>query len=100
MFKRKPRELVIPPAAQNDPKATELVRVWAANGQQHVTISVEAWQDPATWGIVLVDLARHVASYYAENRSLQRDEVLLRIKNMFEAEWQSPSSETKGSIIQ
>jgi len=100
MFKRKPRELVIPPAAQSDPKAAELVRVWAATGQQHVTISAEAWEDPATWGIVLVDLARHVANYYAQYRSLQRDEVLLRIKNMFEAEWQSPSSESKGSIIQ
>ncbi len=100
MFKKKLRELAIPPVAQADPKALELVRVWAANGQSHVSISVEAWKDPATWGILLVDLARHVANYYAQNRSLQRDEVLLRIKNMFEAEWKSPSSEVEGNILQ
>ena len=62
-------------------------------------ISVEAWNDPATWGSVLVDLARHIANYCAQNRQLQRDEVLLCIKTMFEAEWKSPSSEVEGSIL-
>ncbi|MGH8247745.1 MAG: DUF5076 domain-containing protein, partial [Gammaproteobacteria bacterium] len=27
-----------PPAVKSDPKARELVRVWTAHGQQHVTI--------------------------------------------------------------
>ena len=100
VFKKKPRELTIPPLAQTDPGAVELVRVWATHGQQHVTIAVDSWQDPAAWGIMLVDLARHVANYYAENRAMRRDHVLARIKEIFDAEWQSPTSEAKGSVIQ
>jgi hypothetical protein len=61
-----PQELVVPPGVKTDPKALELLRIWAAHGQQHVSISAEAWEDPGSWGIMLVDLARHVASYYSE----------------------------------
>ena len=79
MFGKKSHELIVPPGVQTDPRAIELVRVWAAHGQQHVTINVEAWKDPATWGIMLVDLARHVANHYAKNSGMDRDEVLARI---------------------
>lgn len=48
----------------------ELVRVWAAEGKQHVTIRADIWNDPAAWGMMLVDLARHVASAYAERKGL------------------------------
>ena len=99
MFGRKPKELNVPLAAIADPNAVELVRVWAADGKQHVTISAEAWEDPATWGIMLVDLARHVANYYADERGMGREEVLARIKALFEAEWQSPTSEATGGVV-
>lgn len=53
----KPTELPVPGAVHADPKAIELLRVWAAGGKQHVTLATRVWEDPAAWGIMLVDLA-------------------------------------------
>jgi|SRR5215467_10113587 len=99
LFGKKPAELIVPPAVNSDPGARELVRVWSAHGQQHVTIAADAWDDPATWGIVLVDLARHVANFYDSERGMDRDAVLFRIRTLFEAEWDSPTSGVTGGAI-
>ncbi len=53
--------LTIPEEAQKDKASFEVLRVWIANQAQHVSIRSGAWEDPFAWGIVLADLARHVA---------------------------------------
>src|SRR5262249_53202612 len=80
-------ELPIPPIALADPKARELVRVWAASGKQHVALATGLWDDPAAWGITLVDLARHLARAYEQSTGLASDHVLARIREGMEAEW-------------
>ena len=35
--------------------------MWIAEKGQHVSIQSGAWEDPFAWGIVLADLARHIA---------------------------------------
>ena len=98
MFK-KPGELLIPPIAQRDRQAMEIARIWAAEGDQHVSLRAGIWPDPAYWGLMLADLAQHVANAYAqEGRS--RDEVLKRIKEGFDAEWHAPTDEPQGQIIE
>ena len=84
-----PHELRIPDAVSADAaRATELARVWAAGGKLHVALATGLWEDPASWGIMLVDLARHVANaYVATTDGLDRDGVLERIKAGFDAEW-------------
>jgi hypothetical protein len=53
-------ELSIPEKVRGDKSAAELIRAWVtANGDVHVTIKTDVWQDPAAYGIVLADLARH-----------------------------------------
>jgi hypothetical protein len=94
------RELSVPPAVHSDPNATELVRAWAAHGGLHVSIDAAAWSDPGNWGIALVDLARHVADYYAKVGGRPREDVLARIKSVFEAEWEHPTDEPTGSLVQ
>ena len=37
-------ELLIPPAAEEDPKALEVIRVWVAKGGQHVSA-----RSPTCW---------------------------------------------------
>jgi hypothetical protein len=97
MFK-KTGELLIPPTAQRDRKALEIARIWAAEGHQHVSLRAGLWPDPACWGMMLVDLAQHVANAYAqEGRS--RDEVLQRIKEGFDAEWHAPTDEPVGQTF-
>lgn len=84
-------ELPVPEAAETDANARELVRVWAAHGAQHVTLATGLWRDPAAWGIMLVDLARHVAAAYRENSGLNPAETLERIRQGFAAEWDHPT---------
>jgi hypothetical protein len=100
MFGKRSRELPVPPAVKSDPNAVELVRVWAAHGQQHVSISPEVWEDPAAWGIMLVDLARHVANHYHQEKGRDPADVLSRIRLLFDAEWESPTSEATGGVVQ
>lgn len=52
--------LPVPAAAQGAEKAMEMVRIWIVDGDQHVVISPNLWKDPAAWGLMLVDLAKHV----------------------------------------
>jgi hypothetical protein len=100
-FFKKPQnvtELQIPPAAIASGKAVELARVWAANDQQHVTLGAEMWDDPFAWGIMLVDLANHVANAYEQTKGFDRAKTLARIKAGFDAEWGNPTDKATGAV--
>jgi hypothetical protein len=92
------RQLPIPDPAFEDAQAVEMVRVWMAFGNQHVSIATGVWTDPAAWGMMLVDLAKHVANAYEQTTGKNRSEVLLRIREGFDAEWEFPTDDPKGSI--
>jgi hypothetical protein len=98
MFNKKKGELVIPPSAQKDREALELARIWAAEGAQHVTLRADCWEDPAAWGLMLVDLAQHLANAY-QQMGWDRGEALARIRAGFEAEWTSPTDTVRGEIL-
>lgn len=84
-------ELPDPPAAaERGERAVEMVRIWIAEGNYHVVISPNLWKDAAAWGLMLVDLAKHVASVY-EVQGHDRAAVLERIHEAFEVEWRSPT---------
>jgi hypothetical protein len=76
---------------QEDPKAVEIARIWATGGRQLVTLRTDLWTDPAAWGLMLTDLARHVAQAYAADKGLDPEQVLRRIKIGFDAEWAHPT---------
>jgi len=86
------KSLPIPEAAAVDEDAIELVRVWAASGKLHISIATSVWEDPAAWGIVLVDLANHAAKAYELEGSADYQQTLSRIKNGFDAEWGSSTN--------
>ena len=93
------QQLPIPAAASEDARAVELVRVWAAKGKQHVSIATGLWEDPASWGIMLVDLAKHIAMAYEQTTGKSRDQVLLRVKEGLDAEWGTATGEPKGTLL-
>ena len=80
------QELSVPPTLDHAERAMEIARIWIVDGDQHVVLSPNLWRDPASWGLMLVDLARHVASAY-EAQGQARDVVLQRIREAFDAEW-------------
>ena len=92
-------ELPIPPIAVQDDRAFELLRVWVARGAQHVTLNANVWRDPGAWGIMLVDLAKHIASAYATTGENQRNEVLARIRHAMDAEWKVATDTPTGGPL-
>jgi len=77
-----------PPPLASRRDAVEVLRVWtAADGPQQVALRT-AWSDPAAWGLLLVDIARHAARAY-ERDGRDATEALSRIREGFDAEWTS-----------
>ncbi len=97
--RKETNELPVPPAAASSRKAIELARIWAADGAQHVSLSAGVWKDPAAWGVMLVDLAKHVANAYAQSGQTTHAAALARIREGLEAEWSKPTDEPKGGLI-
>jgi hypothetical protein len=90
--------LLIPPVAEEDPNAIEVVRVWVAKGGQHVSINPLVWKDPEAWGIVLADLAGHVANAYEQALGLDREQTMRKITDLLLAELRNPTDAARGQI--
>lgn len=83
-----------PNTIYNADRAMEIARIWVVDGCQHVRISSNIWEDPAVWGMMLVDLAKHVANIY-EQRGDDKDKTMDRILYAFNAEIQSATDDPK-----
>lgn len=93
------KELPIPPQAAGSDKARELLRVWAADGKQHVSIAAGIWKDPESWGIMIVDLMKHLANAYEEAQGLPTSETLKRIRSGIDAESAFPTDSPTGGML-
>ena len=93
--------LDIPAAAQRDKASFEVMRVFIAEQGQHVSIQSGAWEDPFAWGIVLADLARHIAlAHQMQNPKVDQDAFMERLLEGFQAEIENPTDEPEGEITQ
>jgi hypothetical protein len=90
--------LPVPPAAKINTDSTEILRLWKVPevGQQ-VILRHDAWEDPAAWGLMLADIARHVARAHAQEGQ-NESEVFQRILAGFRAEIESPTDTPRGEI--
>lgn len=89
--RRKQTSELDPPPTANNSEAVEVLRVWAAPGSpQQLTLRTR-WKDPGAWGLLLADVARHAAQAY-QREGQDPEQVLARIRELFEAEWSSPTS--------
>ena len=96
----KPRELPIPPAAIHDPRSGELLRAWIADQSLQCTLNVQVWDDPGHWGIMLADVARHVANATHDQDGSDRMETIQRIRELFDAELDAPTDEPTGDFVE
>ncbi len=91
MFGKKPiRELEVPPIANTNSQAVEVLRVWAVPGQPQQLTLRTTWKDSGAWGLLLVDIARHAAKAYA-NEGQNPTDVLVRIRQLLDAEFSKPT---------
>ena len=93
--------LDIPPAAARDNASFEVLRVWIAEKGQHVSLRSGAWEDPFAWGIVLADLARHIAlAQQLQDPKTDTDAFVERLLEGFHAEIENPTDEPEGDLTQ
>lgn len=88
--KTAPNELAPPPGAYRDPNATEILRAWVVNKGLEVSV-IKAFEDPGMWGLLLVDLARHAARIYEQEKVCGFEQALSEIRKMADAEWNRPT---------
>ena len=88
------RPLDPPPLAQKNSQAVEVLRVWTAPGAPQEVALRPNWKDPAAWGLLLVDIARHASRAYAAD-GMDQKQALARIRAGFDSEWASPTDSPK-----
>lgn len=93
-------EMAPSPVVAQDAKSFELARLWVANDAQHVVLRTDVWPDPAAWGIVLADLARHVALAYQHKDGNDREDALERVLAGFHTELESPTDSPTGGLAE
>jgi hypothetical protein len=49
------------------------------------------WEDPAAWGIMLADLAGHIANAYEQDSGFERARTLKRLATAFNTELSAAS---------
>lgn len=89
-------ELGIPAEVRSDPDSTEVLRAWVAGGGLVCSLSPNAWEDSAAWGIVLADVARHVANALHDLEGIDPEKTVARIREMFNAELAKPTDNPEG----
>ena len=62
----------------------------AVLGQELHFSLMRGFADPAAWGLVFVDAARHVARVYAHEKMFSEDEAVERIRAAFEQAIREP----------
>jgi len=73
-------------------ESSEVVRAFIVNGALEVHLQ-RAFDDPAVWGILLADIARHAARVFEAEGVCSEDDALDSIQSMFEAELDAPTDE-------
>lgn len=81
--------LHVPPAALEQ-GGVEVLRAVIIDGALHVSLR-RAFDDPDPWGMLIADVTRHIARIYATEGSLTQDQVIERVRNLYEAEMDSPT---------
>lgn len=97
-----PNELNVPPGALTDQQAQELVRAWAAHGGLQCSLNPNAWPKSMAavgWGILLSDIARHVADALHQTENLDKKGTLCQIRSVFNKEIDSPTAEATGNFV-
>ena len=68
----------------------EILRASVVDGAVSVALR-RAFDDPFTWGVLLVDLARHAARVYAMETNVSEDDAMAEISAGIQAELDDPT---------
>jgi hypothetical protein len=85
------------PAAPEGAQAVELLRAWVVGQELHCSLAADAFPDAETWGVVLADLARHLARALKDREGTDEEATLRAVRAAFEAELLAPGESPEGA---
>ena len=97
------KPLIVPPAAQRDEGAVQMLGAWIAENGLHCSINIGMWHDsgqdePVAWGILLSDVIRHIAAATHDQYGFDKAGTISAIIDSLHAELDEPTSDTEGSF--
>jgi hypothetical protein len=94
----KGKELLVPPDAIEDPNSFEILRLWAANNEQHVTIHPNLNGGAYEFGYMIAQLIEHGALLYSQREGIDIEEAKKEIIAGLYDVIKDPSGNASGSI--
>ncbi|HEY8384260.1 MAG TPA: DUF5076 domain-containing protein [Microvirga sp.] len=76
----------------------EILRASVVDGAVSVALR-RAFEDPFTWGVLLVDLARHAARVYAMETEISEEDAMAEIAAGMRAELDDPTDPGSTQVI-
>jgi Domain of unknown function (DUF5076) len=93
-------QLPVPPAQANK-TAIELFRALVVNNDLQCSVRIgQGENEPILWGVLISDVARHVADTLNKQSGCPQREVLEQIREVFNNELDAPTAATSGSFTQ
>ena len=97
------KPLVIPPAAQRDEKAVQMLSAWIAEKGLHCSLNIGMWHntgkdEASAWGILLADTIRHIANAMQESYGTPVPDTIEAILAMLHTELEHPTSHVHGQF--
>lgn len=99
------KELVIPPAAQEDEESIEVLRAWVAGGSQWLSLNPHLYRDRDfseewAWGLFLADTIKHISNAVSLESGKDSQKIAKEIQKAFAKEMKKPTSEVKGGYLE
>jgi hypothetical protein len=93
-----PEELSLPSEIGKATEAAEVLRAWIVDSRLVCVLDPQAFEDPAIWGMLLADVARHVGQAYEQLQGADPEAVSRAIAQSFAAELAKPTDDHHGSL--
>lgn len=89
--------LHVPPSALEH-GGVEVLRAVIVDGELHLSLR-PAFEEPEPWGMLIADLTRHIARIYATESNLTQDQVVERVRAIYDSEMERPTDVGTTSAI-
>lgn len=85
-----PRQQPLPPDVIDRDDATEVLRAFVLDGGLSIAF-MRAFEEPAMWGLLLAEIARHAARAYASESDYDEEQALGHIIDRLKSELDQPT---------
>jgi hypothetical protein len=96
------KELAPPPQAKTDNSAVEVLRAWVIDKGLQCSVNIGGFgeEEVVVWGILLSDVARHIADAMEKMKGTPRKETIEAIQKHFNFELDTPTGPASGGLLE